>query len=76
MPYLVFSAMQYEEQGGMADLVYFAKTEEELLGWARANLPMPSHYWADAVEVTEDGCFRVDEHELLKGKATRNAERL
>ena len=71
MPYLIFSAMEYEESFGMADLVYFAKTEKELLSWAQANLPMASDYWVEIAEVTKDAYYDIDEDELLKGKVIR-----
>ena len=75
MPYLVFSAMEYEESLGMADLVAWAKTKEELLEWAQANLPMASNYLVEIAEVTEDAYYDIDEDELLKGKVIRTVRR-
>ena len=75
MPYLIFSGMDYEAQGGSADLHTVVKTEEELLNWAQANLPPSLYHWIEILEVTEDECYTIDEDELPKGKVTRSEKR-
>jgi len=75
MTYLIFSGMDYEAQGGMADLCTVVNTKEDLLNWAQANLPQLPHHWVDIVDVTEDGSYDIDEDELLKGKIVRTAIR-
>ena len=76
MQYLIFSGMDYEAQGGMADLCTVLKTKEDLLTWAQANLPLLPHHWIDIVDVTESGCYDIDEDELLKGKIVRISIRM
>ena len=71
MTYLIFSGMDYEAQGGMADLCTVIKTKEDLLNWAQDNLPLLPHHWGDIVDVTESGCYDIDEDTLLKGKIVR-----
>jgi len=68
MTYLIFSGMDYEAQGGMADLCTVIKTKEDLLAWAQDNLPLLPHHWVDIAEVTGNGCYNIDEDELLKGR--------
>ena len=68
MIYLIFSGMDYEAQGGMADLCTVIKTKEDLLSWAQTDLPLLPYHWVDIVEVTENGCYDIDEDELRKGR--------
>jgi len=75
MPYLIFSGMEYEGQGGMCDFECLIKTKEELLAWAQANLPQAPHHWLDIAEITEDGCYDIDEAELLEGRLVREQRR-
>ena len=76
MPYLIFSGMDYEAQGGMGDLHTVARTKEALLSWAQTNLPPSSNHWVDILEVTEDEYYAIDEDELSKGRIIRYGKRL
>ncbi len=75
MTYLIFSGLDYEGLGGMADLCIVIKTKEDLLDWAQNNLPLLPHHWIDIVDVTADRCYDIDEDRLLKGKIIRIAIR-
>lgn len=73
MLYLIFAGELYEATGGMGDLRWVIRTDEELLDWARANLPSPAYRWADVVGVTESAVYEISEEGLLEGKIRRGA---